>query len=112
MNDIWEQGDFFFQDPESYNEKAVKKHWKEDTSGILSQFSKMLEITEDFRSTNLETRTKSWIEDKGLGFGRVMAPLRLAIVGDLKGPHLYDIMELLGKEVCLKRITKAVELLS
>ncbi len=112
VNDIWEEGDFFFQEPESYNEKAVKKHWKEDTSGIMTQFSKILENTDDFTSTNLENRTKSWIEDQGLGFGKVMAPLRLAIVGDLKGPHLYDIMELLGKEMCLNRISKAVNVLS
>lgn len=111
VSEIWEQGSFFFQDPDKYADKAVKKHWKEETAEILKQLYPILENLEDFSSEHLESSTKNWIQQQGIGFGKVMAPLRLVIVGDLKGPHLYDIMELLGKTICLKRISTAIEVL-
>ena len=107
--DFWELGAYFFHTPNSYNEKMVKKQWKENTSDILNQIASLLESLEDFSSSKLEDVIKKWIGEENLTFGQVMAPLRLVMVGDLKGPHLFDIMALVGKKETLKRIRIALE---
>ena len=106
--DIWEQGLFFFVPPDTYNEKVVRKQWKQDTPDVLSDVVQILINAEDYSSASLEKDIKGWIQTHEIGFGRVMAPLRLALVGDLKGPHLFDILELLGREESISRINKAV----
>jgi len=107
--DFWELGAYFFHTPNSYNEKMVKKQWKENTPDILNQIASLLESLEDFSSSKLEDVIKKWIGEEDLTFGQVMAPLRLVMVGDLKGPHLFDIMALVGKKETLKRIRIALE---
>lgn len=110
--ELWSLSDYFFIAPESYDEKAVKKQWKENTGEIMAELATELQNTLDFSSENTEKVTKDWINEKELGMGKVMAPLRLSVVGELKGPHLFDIMELIGKEETISRINKAVETLS
>ncbi|MEN8789219.1 MAG: glutamate--tRNA ligase [Flavobacteriaceae bacterium] len=107
--DIWTQGRYFFSAPENYNEKAAKKHWKDDTADLMSELADIIRPIEDFSTSKLENEVKSWIEQKGVGFGKIMAPLRLALVGDLKGPGLFDIMELIGKQESTARIEMAVQ---
>ena len=72
----------------------------------------IINTTEDFSSSNLETKIKDWITKNELSFGKVMGPLRIVIVGDLKGPHLFDILELIGKQECVLRITTAIDTLN
>ncbi|MEZ4968394.1 MAG: glutamate--tRNA ligase [Flavobacteriaceae bacterium] len=108
VNDFWELGNYFFMAPTTYDEKAVKKQWKEDSPGIMVQLAALLEGTEDFGSENLETEVKQWISENGLSFGKVMPPLRLVVVGEMKGPHIFDIMSLIGKEDCINRIKTAI----
>ena len=66
----------------------------------------------DFSSENVELEVKKWISEKELSFGKVMPPLRLVLVGDMKGPHIFDIMALIGKEESLERINKAISALA
>ena len=108
VSDFWELGDYFFVTPTTYNEKARKKQWKDDTPELMNRLVSTLEGITDFSSANLESTVKQWLTDQELSFGKLMPPLRLVIVGDMKGPHLFDIMELIGKEECLYRIHKAV----
>ncbi|MDF0706902.1 glutamate--tRNA ligase [Flagellimonas okinawensis] len=108
VKDFWELSDYFFKAPTSYNEKAVKKQWKEDTPEIMNQVVAVLESIPDFESSKIEETVKAWIGEKELSFGKVMPPLRLVIVGDMKGPHLFDIMDLIGKEESINRIKTAV----
>ena len=108
VSDFWELGDYFFQTPNSYSEKVVKKQWKENTPSILNKIALILESLEDFSSPELEKIIKKWIGEEQFTFGQVMAPLRLVMVGDLKGPHLFDIMALVGKEETLNRIRTAL----
>ncbi len=110
--DLWSLGSYFFVPPSDFPERAVKKQWKENTPEIMKQIITVLEAIDDFSSTHVELTITSWIEEQGLSFGKVMPPLRLIIVGDLKGPHLFDIMTLLGKEECISRIRTALALLS
>lgn len=109
VKDFWELSDYFFTAPTTYNEKAVKKQWKEDTPDIMKGVIDILKGINDFGSNIVEEKVKAWIGQKELSFGKVMPPLRLVIVGDMKGPHLFDIMALIGKEESVKRISTAIE---
>ncbi len=112
VSDLWNLGDFFFVSPVDYDQKAVKKNWKADTKELMVELSAVLEEIKDFSSENIESVIKSWITSKEIGFGKVMQPLRLSLVGALKGPHLFDIAALIGKDETLKRIVTAAEKLS
>ncbi|WP_336733003.1 glutamate--tRNA ligase [Chryseobacterium sp. VD8] len=105
--DIYENGKFFFEAPTSYDEKASKKAWNDETSAILGELASNLEVT-DFNAENLKQKVHDFAENKGLGMGKVMMPLRLSLVGELKGPDVPDIMELLGKEETISRINNAI----
>tara|TARA_R110000868_G_scaffold150063_3_gene372995 strand:+ start:59106 stop:60644 length:1539 start_codon:yes stop_codon:yes gene_type:complete len=111
VNDFWELGNYFFVPPTKYDEKAVKKQWKEDSADIMTQLLTLLESIEDFSSENIENQVKKWITDNALSFGKVMPPLRLIIVGEMKGPHIFDIIALIGKKDCLDRIKTAISIL-
>ena len=89
--DFWEQGSYFFEAPITYNEKAIKKAFKEKTPQLLSNLVVLLEECVDFSSENLTNKTKSWITENDIGFGNVMMPLRLALVGEMKGPDVFEI---------------------
>lgn len=112
VSDFWELSDYFFVAPASYNEKAVKKQWEEDTPALMQKAVSILEPLTDFSSSTIEKEIKEWITAKELSFGRIMAPLRLVIVGDLKGPHLFAIISMIGKEESISRIDKAIAALS
>lgn len=112
VSDFWDLGHYFFQPPTSYNEKVVKKQWKENTPQIMTNLATHLLPLEDFSSEQVEKQVKEWIGSNNLSFGQVMAPLRLCMVGDLKGPHLFDIMELIGKKEVLERLDSALQALS
>jgi glutamyl-tRNA synthetase len=111
VTDFWELTNYFFVTPTSYAEKAAKKQWKEGTPAIMQQLLEVLSSMSDFSATTTEPVVKQWLTAQELGFGKVIPPLRLALVGDLKGPHLFDIMELIGKEETLKRIQNAIDTL-
>ncbi|MGB7395086.1 MAG: glutamate--tRNA ligase [Pricia sp.] len=111
VSNFWSLSDYFFVAPTIYNEKAVKKQWKDGTPDILNRLVSELETFEDFSSGHLESQVKQWITDEELSFGKVMPPLRLVIVGDMKGPHLFNIMGYIGKDKSIQRIQKAIELL-
>ena len=108
VKDIYEGGKFFFEKPENYDEKASKKAWNEETPSILKEFSEKLE-TLNFESEILKQAIHDFAETKNLGMGKVMMPLRLALVGELKGPDVPDILEILGKEESIARIVTAID---
>ncbi len=107
VKDIYNDGKFFFEAPTSYDEKAVKKAWNEETATILNELSTQLE-TWDMKSEIIKQKIHDFAESKSLGMGKVMMPLRLSIVGELKGPDVPDILEILGKEESVARIKNAV----
>ncbi|RXM49329.1 glutamate--tRNA ligase [Flavobacterium sp. YO12] len=110
VSDFWDLTDFFFQAPTSYDEKA-SKNWKEETPALMQELISVLENIEDFSSVNIETIVKDWLTKNEIGMGKVMQPFRLSLVGALKGPHLFDIVEIIGKEETISRIHKAIETL-
>jgi glutamyl-tRNA synthetase len=107
VSDFWELADYFFVAPTSYDEKAAK-NWKEETPNLMQQLISVLENIGDFTSVTIETIVKDWMTKNEIGMGKVMQPFRLSLVGALKGPHLFDIVELIGKEETIKRLEKAI----
>ncbi|HBD26227.1 glutamate--tRNA ligase [Flavobacterium sp.] len=107
VNEFWDLADYFFEAPTTYEEKAAK-NWKEETPGLMQQVISELEKIEDFTSANIEILLKEWMTANEIGMGKVMQPLRLSLVGALKGPHLFDIIEMIGKAETVKRIEKAI----
>lgn len=112
VQDLWDLSNFLFVAPEYFNEKAAKKQWKDDTGAIMQDLVPVLSGISDFTASNLETVVKEWITGQGLSFGKVMPPLRLAIVGDMKGPDIFEIMALIGKQDSIERIKNAVSKLA
>ena len=112
VKDFWSLSSYFFECPEEYNEKAVKKQWREGTSDLINELIIVLDSIDDFSSASVEKKTKNWISSKEIGFGKVMQPLRLAIVGEMKGPHLFDIIHMIGKEEAILRLRTIIKKLS
>jgi glutamyl-tRNA synthetase len=108
VSEFWDLSDFFFVAPTSYDEKA-SKNWKEETPALMQELISVLGEITDFTSLSIETIVKDWMTKNEIGMGKVMQPFRLSLVGALKGPHLFDIVELIGKEETIKRIEKAID---
>lgn len=111
VEDFWNQGYFFFLAPTSFDPKDSKKAWKDDTSALMTELYDFLQSVEDFEAEKLQETVKGWIKKKEIGFGKVMMPLRIALVGALQGPDLYKIAEFIGKEETLKRLNNAIDTL-
>lgn len=112
LSELSEQVRFFFLAPASYDEKTVAKRWKEETPKQLRDLIALLEGLEDsLPSHETETAVKSWIEAEGYNLGGVMNCFRLAIVGESKGPHMFDITALLGKTETIERLNRAIDTL-
>lgn len=109
-SELWDLSDFFFVAPTSYDEKATK-NWKPETAELMTKLIEVLENTLDFSTENVENRVKAWMTENEIGMGKIMQPLRLSLVGSLKGPHLFDIISIIGKEETIARINKAIETL-
>ena len=107
VSEFWEMSTFFFEAPTIYDEKGAK-NWKEDTPELMTRLIEVLKAIEDFTSINIETIVKDWMTSTEIGMGKVMQPFRLSLVGALKGPHLFDIVEVIGKEETIKRLDKAI----
>ena len=108
VNDFWGLSAFLFVAPTEYNEKASRKQWKEATPQIMQELVGVLSNIEDFSSQNIETIVKEWLTTNELGFGKVMPPFRLALVGAMSGPDLFNIAEMIGKEETINRIESAI----
>lgn len=109
VQDIWTQGSFFFVAPTQYDPKAVKKQWKSGTPALMTQLRNHLSKMVSFEAEKIEATIKAWLKAEGIGFGKVMTPFRLCLVGALKGPAVFDIAELIGKDATLQRIDNAIE---
>lgn len=107
--ELYSEAEYFFVSPKSYDEKTVQKRWKSDTANQMRALIAILEVLpEALPAHETETAVKGWIEREGLGLGAVMNAFRLSIVGQSKGPHLFDITALLGKTETIARLERAI----
>ena len=110
--DLWEQGHFFFERPEAYDQKAVKKAFKEDTPTILLNVCEILNQQTTFEGETISKEIKDWLSSEEMGFGKVMMPLRLALVGAMQGPDVFEIAAALGKQETILRIQNAISFIN
>ncbi len=109
VNDFWDLSHFYFISPAIYDEKAVKKAWKDDTPDLMHELTRILTDIADFSEENIATNVKAWIKGKEISFGKIMMPLRISLVGSLQGPDLFQIASIIGKEETIDRIEHAIE---
>ncbi len=111
VKELWPLCSFFFIAPTSYDEKTVRKRWKEYSAKQMTELAQVLADIDDFSLENQEKVVMKWVEDKGYKLGDVMNAFRLALVGIGKGPGMFDISAFLGKDETLARLHKAIETL-
>ena len=107
--DLLEKGYYFFEDVSSYDEKMIRKKWKEKSEMALDEYVKVLLENEHFKAEGLESITKQFLEEKGLTFGDLFPMLRICLSGSTKGPSVFEMMELMGKTKVLQRIEQGVD---
>jgi glutamyl-tRNA synthetase len=111
VKELWPLCSFFFIPPTEYDEKTRKKRWKEDSAQVMTELMEVLQGLDDFSLENQEKVVHQWVEQKDYKLGNVMNAWRLTLVGEGKGPGMFDISAFLGKEETIKRMRKAIETL-
>ena len=111
VKELWPLCSFFFVAPEAYDEKTAKKRWKEDSAQVMNELIAVLESIDDFSLENQEQIVHAWVEQKEYKLGNVMNAWRLTLVGEGKGPGMFDISAFLGKEETIARMKRAIEVL-
>ncbi|MCR5575147.1 MAG: glutamate--tRNA ligase [Bacteroidaceae bacterium] len=111
VKELWDNCHYFFVAPTEYDEKTVKKRWKEDSAKQMAELMEVLRGVDDFSIESQEKTVMAWIEAQGYKTGDIMNAFRLTLVGEGKGPHMFDISWVLGKEETLKRMERAIEVL-
>lgn len=111
VKDLWNETDFFFIAPQTYDQEVIKKRWKEDTPALMKELKTILESIEEFTPQVTESAIKLWITEKGYNTGNIMNALRLLIVGASRGPHIFDIICWLGKEETIGRIDRGLSVI-
>ena len=108
LTDLIDQSQYFFSSPKEFDSTQLQKIWKQDTSEKLIELKNVLDSINSWAANELESNFKSFTDQRGIGIGKVMQPMRFLICGSLQGPSLFDLMELIGKEESLKRINYAI----
>ena len=109
VSELWEQVNFFFVAPTEYDEKSLKKRWKEDSPKHMTEMLALLEAHDDWSAEGLDNLVMPWIAEKEYGVGIVMNAFRICLVGAARGPHIWNITDVLGKEETLARVRTALK---
>ena len=107
--DLWRLSKYFFEAPEEYDEKSLKKTWREDTNVLLTELVSVLENANDGSAKSIKTTVSDWIKSKNIGFGKIMMPLRVALVGALEGVDVFEIVFYIGKKETIGRINALIQ---
>ena len=111
VKELWPLCSFFFVPPITYDEKTVRKRWKPESAKVMAELAGVLQPLDDFSTGTQETAVFEWVKQQEYKLGDVMNAFRLALVGEGKGPGMFDISSFLGKEETLSRLHKAIETL-
>lgn len=106
--ELWEQTNFFFVAPAEYDEKSLAKRWKEDSPRHMTEMLALLETQNDWSAEALDNLIMPWIAEKEYGVGVVMNAFRICLVGAARGPHIWAITDVIGKEETLRRVRTAL----
>jgi len=108
LTDLIDQSRYFFSSPKEFDSAQLQKIWKQNTTEIIIELKSVLGAINSWVAIELESNFNSFMDQRGFGIGKVMKPMRFLICGSLQGPSLFDLMELIGKEESLKRISYAI----
>jgi glutamyl-tRNA synthetase len=108
VRDLWNEADFFFVAPESYDAEVVRKRWNTDSPRQMTELFRMGAGVQPFTQEVLETSVKEWISSKGYNTGTILNLFRLLLVGASRGPHLFDIAALIGRDETLARLGNGI----
>ena len=111
VKELWANCKYLFEAPEEYDEKSVKKWWKDNAPQTTAELCDFLESQHDWRGEVLEPLVMEWISSKGYQTGKVMNALRVTLVGAAMGPQIFSITDFIGREETLKRARKAISVL-
>ena len=111
VKELWPLCSFFFIPPTEYDEKTVRKRWKADSAAVMGELAEVLQGIDDFSVERQEKVVMGWVAEKGYKLGDVMNAFRLALVGEGKGPGMFDISAFLGREETIHRLRRAIEVL-
>jgi glutamyl-tRNA synthetase len=109
VNEIWDQGFFFFEAPATYDEKIVNKRWKDGVPGMMAEIAAFFGNLENWQATAIKEPFSLFVTEKGWNFGTIMNSLRLCLVGGSFGPDIFEICEIIGQPETISRIQKAVQ---
>ncbi|MBZ9626921.1 glutamate--tRNA ligase [Psychroflexus sp. CAK1W] len=112
VSEFWELSFFYFEAPTAFEPKSAKKAWKKDSQEWMRALIGKLEGLEDFTKDHVQSEVKDWINTQDLGFGKIMQPLRLSLVGAMRGPDVFHIASSIGKNETISRLNFAIEKLS
>jgi glutamyl-tRNA synthetase len=110
INDFVETGIYFFEEPESYEEKGYHKYINNDTKNLLKEYSEVLKITDQWTSEQLERDLRKFADNKGIKAATLIHPLRLAITGITSSPGIFELMETIGKKTVISRLKRLIEM--
>lgn len=109
VSEFWSLSHYFFRAPKNYDTKSLKKAWKEDSANLMLDLSESLKVFDAQSVSSWKQEVKQWAEQKGVGVGKVMMPLRIAVVGSLEGADLFEILLCIGKDEAAARIKKLID---
>jgi len=109
VHEIWDASSYLFQAPQSFDEKSIKKKWKEGTNAFMEELAQRLDLLESFTPENIKAEINAFAEEKELGMGKVMNAFRIALVGSSSGIDMMDVCRLLGKKEVLERMNYAIK---
>ncbi|MCQ2111529.1 MAG: glutamate--tRNA ligase [Bacteroidaceae bacterium] len=112
IHELWDNCSFLFKAPTEYDEKSLKKWWKEQAAETTAALCDFLEAQEDFSGETLEPKVMEWIAQNGYATGKVMNAFRVTLVGAAMGPQIFAITDFLGKEETLARARRALSILA
>lgn len=110
LNEVWNHA-WLWERPAAFDEKLVRKRWKEETSALITGLMERLNALHSFDSTSIETAFKAYLEEKEVGFGAVLLPFRILLTGEGGGPSMFDFAAFIGKEETQERVTAGMQLI-
>ena len=110
--ELVQQSEYYFSDPEEYDQETAKTIWKDETGTILGSLRSKLNELSGWEFAAIEAEFKNIMNDNDLALGKIMKPIRFAICGTVNGPALYAVMALLGRDSCMRRLDRAVNFLA
>ncbi len=109
LSDIKELGFYFFREPTEYDAKGVKKNFKYERAEWLKYIADKFEALDDWTEPAMEGVVRDYMKVLNVGAGKLIHPIRLAVSGLTKGPGLFEMLKILGKDVVIRRMRKAAK---